>query len=330
MSTGRRRATYWWNDEIRCARELALSLQRQATRARARKSEEEAERTTEEYRGARRLLKKLIRKSKKECWAKLVNEIELDTHGMGFKIVTKKIAAKSPVGLSEEVARREIDKLFPTRPNRPTRTQDGDEHTIDPFLQEEIIEAAKMIVVKKAPGPDKIPAEITKLLILNYPEYFTTLYNQLLKNKTFPEEWKRASVVLLEKKKDGVSVGYRPICLIDVAAKVYERLLANRIKNWLDEEDVLAHNQYGFRKGKSTIDALMRVKDRLDEINKKSYKNRRLGLLITLDIRNAFNTAEWSAIIKKLETIKLNPTLLAVIDSYLRDRNITHGGIKNN
>lgn len=55
----------------------------------------------------------------------------------------------------------------------------------------------------------------------------------------------------------------RPICLINEIAKAFERILAERIYSWQVEhpESDFSQNQFGFRKNRSTYDALLLLKD---------------------------------------------------------------------
>lgn len=186
----------------------------------------------------------------------------------------------------------------------------------------EITEAAKRIAVKKAPGPDGIPAIVIKTLILAWPEYFMELFQRLLQSGEFPRKWKHAKLVLIEKRKDERVVGYRPICLLNVVAKVFERIIANRLGSWAEENEILSPNQFGFRKGRSTIQAMDEVKKIVEEVNAINYKNRKFCMLVTLDIRNAFNCASWSAIRNKLREEEADGYLRTMIKSYLNERTL--------
>ncbi|KAL6417331.1 hypothetical protein ACFW04_014580 [Cataglyphis niger] len=80
---------------------------------------------------------------------------------------------------------------------------------------------------------------------------------------------------------------YRPICLLDEAGKLLERVLANRPAT------------YGFRGGRSTINAILRVRSLAESIMQESR------LTVSLDIRNAFNTLPWSMVGKAVDTFGL-------------------------
>lgn len=79
---------------------------------------------------------------------------------------------------------------------------------------------------------------------------------------------------------------------MDCLGKLLEKIIDNRLREFLDTSNGLHDRQFGFRKGRSTIDALNTMKDTIKTKQK-------IGIL-TLDIRNAFNSAPWRAIMDAL------------------------------
>lgn len=82
---------------------------------------------------------------------------------------------------------------------------------------------------------------------------------------------------------------FRLICLLDGIGKALERVILTRILSHLEDNrggENLYHMQYGFRAGCSTIDALLALRSLIEEITAEG----RFCLLISLDIRNAFNS----------------------------------------
>lgn len=113
---------------------------------------------------------------------------------------------------------------------------------------------------------------------------------------------------------------YRPLCLLDTAGKAFETPLAKRLTDELEEKKTLASSQYGFRAGRSTIDAVLEVIGKAEEERKKRWRTRRLCLLIFLDVRNAFNSMPWEIIVEALETAGVSAYLRKTIGGYLEDR----------
>ena len=83
---------------------------------------------------------------------------------------------------------------------------------------------------------------------------------------SFPKQRKSANLVLLEKPgRDPSAPGaYRPICLLDVGGKLFGRVVASRIMGHMGADggrNDLSPNQYGFRAGRTIIDALAQIRD---------------------------------------------------------------------
>ena len=107
---------YWWTDEIARLRRECLLLRRRAQRARNRAN---AVVHSEEYRVARKILRRAINDSKTESWTKLINEEDSDPWGAGYKIVTRNLVRNGPpVVRDEETMDRIVDGLFPAYPEQ--------------------------------------------------------------------------------------------------------------------------------------------------------------------------------------------------------------------
>lgn len=115
----------------------------------------------------------------------------------------------------------------------------------------------------------------------------------------------------------------RAICLIDTIAKVFEKVLANRINTLLESDPErhalqLSDSQYGFRRIRSTNDALMMMY----ELVREATALGNLVLVVSLDIKNAFNSIPFSQIRKGLNRKKCPDYLKRIILSYLTDRSV--------
>lgn len=101
-----------------------------------------------------------------------------------------------------------------------------------------------------------------------------------------------------------------------------ERILVRRILAWMDTfgDSDLSDNQFGFRQGKSTCDALRLVTDTINA----AVNRRKFVIAVSLDIKNAFNSVPWSAIRLALLRRGFPEYLRRIIDSYLHDRMIMY------
>lgn len=130
--------------------------------------------------------------------------------------------------------------------------------TSPPFEKDKIIEAIKKLKFRKAPGPDGIQSEILLELREEMMDDLCLLYNECLRTGIYPTIWKRGELVIIQKSgdRDPEEPKYcRSICLLDNLGKILERLICKRIQELRDVAG-MNPNQFGFRSGKSTEDAI--------------------------------------------------------------------------
>lgn len=83
------------------------------------------------------------------------------------------------------------------------------------------------------------------------------------------------------------------LCLLSCMCKLLEKLVKNILEKQLEDGGGLHTFLHGFRNGRSLIDALKEVQKVITNIKQQAYKNREKRILITLDIKSAFNSADW-------------------------------------
>lgn len=194
------------------------------------------------------------------------------------------------------------------------------------FSPLEVVMAAKELAVKKSPGPDGIPAEIVKKLVVESAYSFADLFNKVVLDEEVPAQWKETRVVLVKKpNRDGNTPSdYRPICLLNGLAKVYEKLLNSRLVSEVESKEALHPLQFGFRKGRSTMDAVSMIVKIAEDARGRSRCSRRIPVIIMLDVRNAFNSIPWGLIFAALEKNGISLYLRRAIRQYLVDRRLVY------
>ncbi|GBL80850.1 RNA-directed DNA polymerase from mobile element jockey [Araneus ventricosus] len=160
------------------------------------------------------------------------------------------------------------------------------------------IEACITAMRKNAPGIDGWSIEFLEEIFYVDKEWFIEILNHCLKLGIFPNCWKVADLVFIPNDgKDPSECGsYRPVCLLPVWGKILDKLMTNRLTYYLDENYILNEAQFGFRKERSSISALARVKDFV-ECAKEENK---ISCMVSFDIQNAFNSIKWAEIKKQL------------------------------
>ena len=141
--------------------------------------------------------------------------------------------------------------------------------------------------------------KISAIKIANTSYSFTStlakVINKSFHEGVFPEQMKLAKVIPVHKGGTKTDIGnYRPISLLNTLSKIYEKLMHARILNFLEQNESLYENQYGFRPGRSCEHALLNAQNYiLDSLNK-----RQVSLLLLIDFSKAFDMVEHSILLK--------------------------------
>lgn len=320
-----RRPAYWWTEDIAFLRRKCLYLRRRAQRARKRGRNGAQE--VADHKSANKELRRAIRQSQDRCWKKLIEDVNCDPWGLGYKIVTQKLGAFAPDPMRDaSVMENIVNELFPSYPERRDEDEDSQIGEIPLFSKEELMNAAVSFKNKKAPGPDGITAEVLKIVVQNHSQVLLDMYNFCLQAGSFFSEWKIARLVLISKGKGPVNApsSYRPLCMLDTMGKLYERLLRSQLLSAIQHAGDLSDRQYGFRKGRSTVNAVRDVIDAARATERGNHRSRSICLLVTLDVRNAFNSAKWDDMLDALDAFQVPEYLLQVIRDYLKGRQLLY------
>ena len=130
----------------------------------------------------------------------------------------------------------------------------------------EITEILIGLKVNKAHGPDEISGNMIKLCGHHISIPLKMIFDNIIRTGIFPDQWKEANVTPVHKKKDKQLVAnYRPISLLPILAKVFERIVFKNLYNHLLSNNLITKNQSGFRPGDSGTNQLLSL---VDDIHK--------------------------------------------------------------
>lgn len=126
---------------------------------------------------------------------------------------------------------------------------------------------------KSSSGFDQIPIKVIKYLSNYLLSPLTYIYNLCVQKGTFPENLKLALVIPLHKKGDrDIIDNYRPIALLSSFSKLFEKIISNRISNFLINYNLLSQNQHGFTAKRSTTSATYDLTNYIYEaLDKKQF-----------------------------------------------------------
>ena len=179
-----------------------------------------------------------------------------------------------------------------------------------------------------APGYDDISAMLLKVSSMYISQPLTYICNLSLQEGVFPDELKVANVIPLYKSDDVMVFNhYRPVSLLCVLSKVFEKIMYERLLKFLENLKLLYSEQYGFRRKHSTYMALLTLMDKL--VNALEKKEIVVGIF--LDFSKAFDTVDHDILLQKLYHYGLRGCAYSWFESYLTHRTqfVTYNGAKS-
>ena len=126
--------------------------------------------------------------------------------------------------------------------------------------------------LSKTSDPDCIPVVVLKNCEPQLSYILAKLLNKCHKESCFPDCWKVSSVLPVFKNvgERSTAKNYRPVSLLSVVSKVFEKLVNNRIVDHLEKCGLFSDFQYGFKSSRSTADLLTVVSNRIVRVFNKS------------------------------------------------------------
>ena len=169
--------------------------------------------------------------------------------------------------------------------------------------------------IKKAVQEDDIPAKVlikTHDIVSNHLRKY---YNKAKNNQNYPASLKLANVVPVHKKDERTLMKhYRPVSLLPIVSKLFERNMYNQILAYIDK--FLSPYLFGFRKGHSTEQCLIIM---LEAWKKALDEKKNAGAILT-DLSKAFDCLNHDLLTAKLRAYGFDQDALIFIYSYLKER----------
>jgi len=170
---------------------------------------------------------------------------------------------------------------------------------------------------KKSPGFDLITGRVLKMLPTKGLQMLLILINATIRLTHVPDTWKIAEMIMIAKpgKEPTKLKSYRPISLLPIMSKLFEKLILKRIIPIIDEKNLLPNHQFGFRKHHSTIEQV----HRLINIIEKALEDDQICSAIFLDVAQAFDKVWHKGLLYKLNKV-MPIQMVNLLKSYISDR----------
>ena len=172
----------------------------------------------------------------------------------------------------------------------------------------------------KASGLDCIPVVVLKNCEPELSYIIAKRFNKCLKESCFPDFWKVSSVVPVFKNvgERSTAKNYRPVSLLSVVSKVFEKLVNNRMVDHQEKCGLFSDFQYGFRSSRSTADLLTVVSDTIAKAFNRSGATR----AVALDISKTFDRFWHAGFLHKLKSYGISGQIFDLISYFLSNRRL--------
>lgn len=306
-----------------------------------------------DYKRAQALVRRVIKKAKKEYWRSFCNTLGRTTPiekvwGMIKRMRGKGRGYEYPVMMEEgkvilsckekaEAIARTLVKVHSSnnlrveevRARQETRirydVQDRgnveEEGVLNrPFTLQELNRALQK-AGRSTPGRDRVCYSMLEHLSVESKGTLLHLYNKVWEEGVLPISWKESIIVPIRKpgKDPRIPSSYRPIALTSQMGKTLERMVNDRMVFFLESRGLIHNYQSGFRKGRSTMDPIIALEDavRRAQVNKESVA------AVYFDIERAYDMLWREGLLIKLSQLGVRGRIWAWVKAFLSERKIT-------
>ena len=231
---------------------------------------------------------------------------ELNTY---FAETAQRTTGNSDVDIKEDLLDF-VDSL-------PPGSTEEEPFTLRHVTHNEVLNEIKIIRSDTSTGPDQIPIKYLKPVAESIAGPLTHILNSFITQSHFPNAWKVARITPILKTDGSVSVpNMRPISILPVLSKVYERLVHHQVIDYIESRTLFKDNISGFRKGHSTTTVLLGIRDDIV----RAMKRGEVTLMVLADFSKAFDTIKYKTVLKKLGLLGFSKDYLKWTIQYLTGR----------
>lgn len=191
-----------------------------------------------------------------------------------------------------------------------------DEETVLKFLQN---------LKNSSPGFDNLSISFIKICCPLILPFIVNIFNTILLDSKFPTSWKHAQVTPIPKNRSPQQLSdLRPISILSGLSKLFEKIMADQLAEYLEKNSILPGVQSGFRPGYSSTGVLLGVTDDI----LRSLDDSKCVALFLLDFSRAFDTVKHDILLAVLGSCGVRENALRLFESYLagRSQSVKLGG----
>lgn len=245
----------------------------------------------------------------KSAW-KLIREVTLTTS-------TSERSSIDPKTLNESLAKT-VTSTSQQQLSLIESCDSEDSFSFRPLLETEVQYLLYTTKTKTAVGHDELSGYLLKSLASEIAPNVTKIFNTSLSQGIFPTSWKKANVSAIWKGKGTKSdpANYRPISVLPVIARLFERISAKQLYEYCEKRELIPARQFGFRARSSCELALLSALDQwMGQVDKGDI----VGALL-VDLSKAFDTVPHQLLLKELMNTGCAQTAVKWFHSFLVGR----------
>ena len=180
-----------------------------------------------------------------------------------------------------------------------------------------IIKTLTGMAPKKSVDINGISMNILKKCKSELSIVLANLFTKSLRSGVVPSQMKLSKIVPIFKKGDPLDcANYRGICLIENCGKILEKIVQTRLYGYLEKNNLIYKNQYGFRRRTGTDHCVLNI---VNEIS-KSFNDGQMSSVLSLDVQKAFDIINWDILFYKLNHYGVKNGALRWFQSYFSNR----------
>ena len=186
------------------------------------------------------------------------------------------------------------------------------------FEDNDIIGIIRSLNICKTHRHD-ISIRMLKLCDLAIAKPLSILFRNCVNQSTLPDIWKKSNIYPIHKKGDKQLINnYRPVSLMPIWGKIFERLIFNSLFEYLEEHNLLSAHQSGFRANDSCVNQLLSIVHDIYTAFDAYPTLESRGVF--LNMSKAFDKLWHEGLIFTLKSMGISDTLLELIKSFLKNR----------
>jgi hypothetical protein len=298
------RSKVWWTQELTEKRKDMATMER-------RWKEAQTPLAKLRYKLSRNIYGRALQEAKAKCWDNFLAEAQGKEVYTAFRYTKPRRVQRTPVlkagnqtaTVFTEKARLFRHTLFPPPPEYATTTAAGTNVHLQqsqwtPVTDQEIRDAIFSSAPRKAPGPDGINFECIRQAYNAIPNWFNSLFREVLNQGYHPICWREATGAIIPKpnKPDYTAIkAYRIVALLNCLGKIAEKLVARRLADLC--ENLLHKDQMGGRRQRSAQDAILALVHDVEQ----GWQQKLTTSALFLDVKGAFDNVSR---VRLLETMK--------------------------